>query len=127
MDQLRPTVLVVDDDRDFAMTVHQLVEGRGCRPIGAGNGSEALSVLEAERPRLMLVDLFMPVMNGAEFLRVVKQSPDLSSIPRILMTATNDPTIGIREDVTVLYKPLDVDALNTLLDRYCELPSRNQV
>ena len=120
MNQERPTVLVVDDDHDFAMAVNELVEGRGCRPISAGNGSEALSVLQAERPTLMLVDLFMPVMNGAEFLKVVKQSPALAGIPRILMTATNDPTISIREDVTVLYKPLDVDLLNGLLDRYCE-------
>ena len=72
----------------------------------------------------MLVDLFMPVMNGAEFLKVVKQTPKLASIPRVIMTAANDPMIGVREDVTVLYKPVDFDALNRLLVHYCEPPRR---
>jgi CheY-like chemotaxis protein len=118
----RPAVLVVEDDRDVAMTINDVVEERGYRAICVGNGREALSALEAERPALMLVDLFMPVMNGAEFLKVVKQTPKLASIPRVIMTAANDPMIGIKEDVTVLYKPVDFEALNGLLLRYCEPP-----
>jgi CheY-like chemotaxis protein len=123
--QPRPAVLVVEDDRDVAMTINDVVEERGYRAICVGNGREALSALESERPALMLVDLFMPVMNGAEFLKVVKQTPKLASIPRVIMTAANDPMIGIREDVTVLYKPVDFEALNRLLLRYCE-PSQAQ-
>ena len=61
----------------------------------------------------------MPVMNGAEFLKVVKRTPSLASIPRVIMTAANDPMIGIKEDVTVLYKPVDFDALTRLLQVYC--------
>ncbi len=118
----RPAVLVVEDDRDVAMTINDVVEERGYRAICVANGREALSALEAERPALMLVDMFMPVMNGAEFLKVVKQTPKLASIPRVIMTAANDPMIGIKEDVTVLYKPVDFDALNRLLARYCEPP-----
>src|SRR5262245_30277534 len=120
--QPRPAVLVVEDDRDVAMTINDVVEERGYRSICVGNGREALSALEAERPALMLVDMFMPVMNGAEFLKVVKQTPKLASIPRVIMTAANDPMIGIKEDVTVLYKPVDFEALNGLLLRYCEPP-----
>jgi CheY-like chemotaxis protein len=116
----RPAVLVVEDDPDVAMTINDVVEERGYRAICVGNGREALSALEAEHPALMLVDLFMPVMNGAEFLKVVKQTPTLASIPRVIMTAANDPMIGVREDVTVLYKPVDFDALNRLLAHYCE-------
>jgi CheY-like chemotaxis protein len=118
----RPAVLVVEDDPDVATTINDVVEERGYRAICVGNGREALSALEAERPALMLVDLFMPVMNGAEFLKVVKRTPKLASIPRVIMTAANDPMIGVREDVTVLYKPVDFDALNRLLVRYCESP-----
>jgi CheY-like chemotaxis protein len=116
----RPAVLVVEDDPDVAMTINDVVEERGYRAICVGNGREALSALEAEHPALMLVDLFMPVMNGAEFLKVVKQTPRLASIPRVIMTAANDSMIGVREDVTVLYKPVDFDALNRVLVHYCE-------
>ena len=69
-------------------------------------------MLEEERPALMLVDLFMPVMNGAEFLKIVKRNPQLAAIPRVIMTAANDQMIGVKEDVTVLYKPVDFDALD---------------
>jgi CheY-like chemotaxis protein len=122
----RPAVLVVEDDVDVATSINEIVEERGYRAICVGNGRDALSVLEEERPALMLVDLFMPVMNGAEFLKIIKQSPKLATIPRVIMTAANDPMISVKEDVTVLYKPVDFDALGRLLQKYCEsstLPS----
>ena len=119
-ERLPPAVLVVEDDQDVAMTINDVVEERGYRAICVPNGRAALSVLESERPALMLVDMFMPVMNGAEFLKVIKKTPKLASIPRVIMTAANDPMIGIKEDVTVLYKPVDFDALTGLLQRYCE-------
>jgi len=114
-----PAVLVIEDDQDVAMTINDVVEERGYRAICVPNGKAALSVLEREHPALMLVDLFMPVMNGAEFLKVVKRTPSLAAIPRVIMTGANDPMIGIKEDVTVLYKPVDFDALTRLLHMYC--------
>ncbi|MFL5307999.1 MAG: response regulator [Polyangia bacterium] len=116
----RPAVLIVEDDRDVAATINDVVEERGYRAIRAENGREALASLENETPALMLIDLFMPVMNGVELLKVIKKSPKLSVIPRIIMTAANDQMIGVREDVTVLYKPVDFDALTQLLHRYCD-------
>ena len=116
----RPAVLIVEDDRDVALTINDVVEDSGYRAICAANGREALTLLEGEVPALMLIDLFMPIMNGVELLKVIKKSPKLASIPRVIMTAANDQMIGVREDVTVLYKPVDFDALTRLLQRYCE-------
>ena len=116
----RPAVLVLEDDVDVAMSINDVVEERGYRAICVANGREALTVLEEERPALMLVDLFMPIMNGAEFLKVIKGSPKLADIPRVIVTAANDTMISVKEDVTVLYKPVDLDALGRLLQRYCE-------
>jgi CheY-like chemotaxis protein len=116
----RPAVLIVEDDRDVALTINDVVEDSGYRALCAANGREALSLLEVEIPALMLIDLFMPVMNGVELLKIIKKSPKLASIPRVIMTAANDQMIGVREDVTVLYKPVDFDALTRLLQRYCD-------
>jgi CheY-like chemotaxis protein len=116
----RPAVLIVEDDRDVALTINDVVEDSGYRALCASNGREALSLLEVEVPALMLIDLFMPEMNGVELLKVIKKSPKLASIPRVIMTAANDQMIGVREEVTVLYKPVDFDALTRLLQRYCE-------
>jgi CheY-like chemotaxis protein len=116
----RHSVLVLEDDRDVAQTVGELIEDQGFRAICVGNGREALAVLEHERPCLMLVDVFMPIMNGIEFLRAVKARATLADIPRVIMTAANDHMIGVKEDVSVLYKPVDFEALKRMLEKYCQ-------
>ena len=113
------TVLVLDDDRDVSEMVKDLVEEQGFRAICAGNGREALAMLERERPCLMLIDVFMPVMNGVQFLRAIKSNAALAGIPRVLMTAANDQMIGVKEDVSVLYKPVDFESLKRILHKYC--------
>jgi CheY-like chemotaxis protein len=115
----RSAVLVLEDDRDVAQTIGELIEDQGYRAIVVDNGREALAVLEHERPCLMLIDVFMPIMNGIEFLRVVKARPSLADIPRVVMTAANDHMIGVKEDVSVLYKPVDFDSLKRLLEKCC--------
>jgi CheY-like chemotaxis protein len=113
-----PSLLVVEDDVDMATTLAEIAMQEGFHVVCAGNGREALEILESTQPTLMLVDLFMPVMGGAEFLRRVKATPRLADIPRIIVTAANDPMIPVREDAMVLYKPLDLNALTSLLQKY---------
>jgi CheY-like chemotaxis protein len=122
----RSSVLVLEDDRDVAQTIGELIEDQGYRAICVDNGREALAVLEKERPCLMLVDVFMPIMNGIEFLRVVKARASLADIPRVIMTAANDHMIGVKEDVSVLYKPVDFDALKRMLEKYCTPAPKTQ-
>jgi CheY-like chemotaxis protein len=114
-------VLVVEDDGEVCQTITDVIEAQGYRVISVGNGQEALAVLEEERPSLMLIDVFMPVMNGVELLKAVRLNPELANIPRVIMTATNDRMIGVRQDVPVLYKPVDFDALTGIVQRYCAL------
>src|SRR5215471_5851597 len=118
----KPTVasiLIVEDDRDVSQIIKDVIEAQGYRAITVTNGRDALGVLEEERPALMLFDLFMPVMTGAELLKIIKRNPQLADIPRVIMTAANDQMIGVREDVPVLYKPVDFEALTRLLHQFC--------
>jgi CheY-like chemotaxis protein len=114
------SVLVLEDDRDVALSIKEVVEEEGYRAICVGNGREALAILEEELPCFMLIDVFMPIMNGVEFLKVVRSNPRLAKIPRVIMTAANDRMIGVKEDISVIYKPVDFDALKRLLHKYCE-------
>jgi two-component system alkaline phosphatase synthesis response regulator PhoP len=114
------TVLVVEDDGDLSEALKIVIEDLGWRAICAANGREALALLESELPSLMLVDLFMPIMNGVEMLKVIKRDATLAAIPRVIMTAANDRMIGVKEDVPVLYKPVDIDTLSRLLAQYSE-------
>ena len=116
---VRHSVLVLEDDRDSSQMIKDIIEDQGYTAICVGNGREALAVLEKERPCLMLIDVFMPVMNGVEFLRAVRSNPRLTDIPRVIMTAANDRMIGVKEDVSVLYKPVDFEGLKRILHKYC--------
>jgi CheY-like chemotaxis protein len=63
------TVLLVDDSEDLCVAVQQLLETLGFRVVCAANGAEALEKLKAESIAVILLDLFMPVMDGVELLR----------------------------------------------------------
>ena len=98
----------------------EAIDSAGYRAIRAANAWQALETLRRERPALLLVDVFLPGMSGTEFLRHVKAAPAWDRIPRVIMTATNDPMIGVREDAAVFYKPFDMRALVEVVKRYCD-------
>lgn len=82
------TVLVVDDDRDVCDLIQAALAGKGYKTIVAGNGREALDYLKsrAPRPKLILLDLMMPEMNGWEFRKVQQSDPALAGIPVAIIT-----------------------------------------
>jgi hypothetical protein len=59
-------------------------------------------------------------------LRAVKAKPAFADIPRVIMTAANDHMIGVKEDVSVLYKPVDFEALKRILEKYCQPTATTQ-
>src|SRR5262249_6405268 len=81
-------VLLVDDDPDLLDVTSFVLENEGIVVETARNGQEALALLRAGRlPRLVLLDLMMPVMNGWEFLAEVAKDPELDAIPVVVLTA----------------------------------------
>jgi two-component system, chemotaxis family, chemotaxis protein CheY len=108
----RPTILVVDDEADVRESLSFILELNGYDVISAANGLEALEHLRTGiRPRLILLDLMMPVMDGWEFWEGLRTNQELESIPVIIMTAhkvRNDPRF---EGVKLLPKPFDASSL----------------
>src|SRR5450755_4195963 len=111
-------VLIVEDDLELGRSLADLLQREGFHTFHSTDGRAALATLEKIMPHVMLIDLFMPGMNGVELLKVVKDTPRLASIPRVIMTAANDRMVGVKEDAPVLYKPIDHRELLTLLRRY---------
>ena len=110
-------VLIVDDDPDLLEVTSFVIESEGMAVETARNGEEALALLRAgRRPRLVLFDLIMPVMNGWEFLDEVAKDPSLRQIPIVALTAAEHVQVtGARE---VLSKPMDLMALLRVVERY---------
>jgi len=90
MDQFREAegdVLVVDDDADVRHRMRTLLERNGWTVVEASNGQEALDRLAHAIPRLILLDLTMPVMDGFTFLHALRQRPECADIPVVVLTA----------------------------------------
>jgi CheY-like chemotaxis protein len=112
---LAKSILVVDDDIDIRDTLAQVLEDEGYAIARAGNGEEALAYLRAtdELPSLILLDLMMPVMNGAEFHEAQMSVEKFKSIPVVVITASG--SAGVRASgitpADVIQKPIPLEVL----------------
>jgi adenylate cyclase len=80
-------VLLVDDDEGAREITGAALENHGVEVIHAGDGRQALQILQQVLPQIILLDLMMPVMDGFEFLEAVKERPEWRTIPVIVITA----------------------------------------
>jgi len=80
-------VLLVDDDVEGREMMAHNLEKAGWVVSEAGNGQEALDIMDAAQPQLILLDLMMPVMDGFGFLSAMRARPDWQHIPVIVITA----------------------------------------
>ncbi len=84
-------ILVVDDNDMNRMLLRHILEGEGSDEIiEAGNGLEALGLMKESRIDLLLLDVRMPIMDGEETLKQLKQDASFSDIPVILISGTKD-------------------------------------
>ena len=117
------TVLVVEDDVDVRQALIEILEEHGFAPLGARDGAEALGLLDraTELPCVILLDLMMPVMDGASFREAQRKDPRLASIPVVVLSAYRDPQAhAISLDaVSVLHKPPNVRDLVNVLRAHC--------
>jgi CheY-like chemotaxis protein len=116
-------VLIVDDDLPIREALRALLEGEGYDVEEAENGRVALDrVRGGQAPAVVLLDLMMPVMTGGEFLRAVKHDPLTVRIPIIVMTAWRSGATGITgvPPDGYLRKPLNVDALLSMVRGFCD-------
>ncbi len=116
-------VLIAEDERAIAEIVRVVVEDAGYRPVLAAHGRQALDMARIEHPALVVTDLMMPHMTGAELIAALRAdaAPDGGvRAPVILMTAVNPSQARAAGADAVLYKPFDLDALEALLRRFLD-------
>jgi CheY-like chemotaxis protein len=94
----RCTVLVVDDDAEIRELLRVALTSEGYQVAGVPNGREALHYLRSHAETCMIVlDLVLPVMDGAQFRRAQLQDRSLAWIPVIVMSAVVDADRAARE------------------------------
>jgi signal transduction histidine kinase len=89
-------VLVVDDDPTTRRLLKFLLEKEGLAVTAKSNGQEALAQIQQDPPDAVLLDIMMPKMSGFEMLEKVRQMPEHSDLPIIVLTALGDQENVIR-------------------------------
>src|SRR6476661_7399796 len=81
------TILIVDDLSANRKFLVKLLAGAGHRMLEAANGGDALALAKTEKIDLVITDVLMPVMDGYEFVRLLRLDPTTSAIPVVFHTA----------------------------------------
>src|SRR5690349_12960096 len=90
------SVLVVDDEADTRDLLASLLSHAGFTVATAANGLEALAALRAIRPQMILLDIQMPIMDGAVFREAQRRDKELIRIPTVVMTGSKEePTLDV--------------------------------
>lgn len=117
-----PLILVVDDQMGVRRLIQEVFREVGYRVATAVHGQEAMALCSVELPALVLLDMKMPVMDGIETLRTLRNL--YSDLPVIIMTAVGDGDrvtevmgYGARNCIS---KPFDVFELRQLVQKVLE-------
>ena len=119
------SVLLVDDNEDLRQLYGVLLRREGYDVHEAENGQQALEYLEYldGAPCLLVLDLMMPVMSGADLLRVLHDTGRLTKQPVIVLSAGGRPK-DVLEGQLVIRKPVDPRVLISLVRGFCDSDTR---
>ena len=108
-------ILVVDDDLTVTQLLEALLTMEGHQPAALNDSTKAMDLVESFHPDLILLDLMMPELNGYELCDLLRQNPEYTGIPVMVVSALDDPAsreraarAGAKDYIT---KPFDVDFL----------------
>ncbi len=108
-------IVIVDDDLLIRETVRLALDHAGYLVTAIGDPSRALAAVRAEKPDLVIMDLYMPGFDGRELVRSMKSDPDIAATPVILFTGSTEPidvVSGLQSGaVEYLAKPIDGEVL----------------
>ena len=122
----QPTILVVEDHDDTREMLHTLLEMWGCRVVEACNGLEAVEAASRERPQLILMDGRLPLLDGLEATRRIRENGLLDQVKIVALNGSGSPcyhadalAAGCNDSIE---KPFDIERLRAYVVRSSILP-----
>ncbi len=119
------TILIAEDTEDIRHLVKFMLELKGCQVLEAAHGKEAVELAPQHKPDLILMDLRMPVLDGLEATRQLRQIPETKNIPIVGLSAHCED--GWHEAaiaagcVDCIRKPLEDQVVAEILSRFLNL------
>ncbi|MBE9079429.1 response regulator transcription factor [Romeria aff. gracilis LEGE 07310] len=121
-------LLLIDDDPNLILLVKDYLEFRGYEVTTAGNGREALSILDENSPDMIICDVMMPEMDGYAFVEQIRQDPGKSWIPILFLSAkgqSQDRVKGLTTGADVyMVKPFEPEELVAQVESSLKQASR---
>ena len=118
-------ILVVDDEYSIAEVLEAALADAGHEVVTAANGRQGLERLRERRPDLVLLDLMMPIMDGAAMLKAMRQDPACLDIPAVVMSSLPENAVAKAAEKTYaafLRKPFKLKAVIDLVNAVLERP-----
>ena len=125
---MKRTILIAEDDHDIVELLRLYLENEGYHVLTAENGQVAMKLIQEHTVDLAVVDIMMPMMNGYELIREIRQTMNIPIIVLSAKAEDSDKIIGLRigadEYMTKPFNPLEILArIEANLRRYYELGS----
>lgn len=98
-----PKILIVDDSKTIRMQLREMLPKGNFEISEAKDGVEGYALINQERPSLVLLDFFMPHMNGWEVLKKIKAQPELHTIPVVVITGRKEEVLERVPDLFTHY------------------------
>jgi DNA-binding response OmpR family regulator len=83
-------ILLVDDEPEFVEMIQMRLEANGYQVVTAHNGEDGIQKAQEENPRLILLDVMMPGMDGMQTLHEIRRTPGIKDIPVVMLTAKGE-------------------------------------
>jgi two-component system, OmpR family, response regulator len=120
-------ILIVDDDPDIRLLLDFNLSKDGYEVLEATNGAEALDIMREYAVNLVITDLNMPIMDGYELIKNLRESPGTSRIPVLMLTAREEERVsraGIANPLDdYLPKPFSTIGLQEKIEKLLSLSS----
>ncbi len=115
-------ILIVDDEKDALSILEKELAGRGYSVISADNGSDAINLAKSQYPDLIILDIWMPGMDGPEVAEKLQEDPETKDIPVIFLTCLFQKREGEEQGRVVagkvlIAKPYSIEGLSAQIER----------
>jgi CheY-like chemotaxis protein len=121
MTSAEKTVLIIEDEADAAELFAEMMRVSGFRVLKTSSSAPAITMMTAEKPDIVILDIMMPDVSGLDVLRQMREDPALASIPVVIVSAKSMPA-DIRHGMeagasTYLTKPVGFLELKEAVER----------
>ncbi|QQL51006.1 response regulator [Mucilaginibacter ginkgonis] len=117
---MNKTLLICDDDAGIVDMLEMMFEGTGYNIIPVLDSLQVMDVIEKQKPDVLILDLWMPVLSGDQVLKTLRSNSETKDLPVIVVSASRDGEKIAREAGATDYvsKPFDMDLLMTKVDKF---------